>query len=523
MRNYRFLLVLALFLSVNLCGQQSAKVTEKFFPNPNVPHITTPGCERSVRLGSSFTTADELEAGMQECMEGMPGMMLKEQIGSSQSGAPIWMWKISASPEASEKGKEKMKLLYVARMHGDEPSGTEALLFLAQQMRKDPSVKKLLQDADFYLVPMVNVDGAVKNRRTAQNGKDLNRDLSSLMCPETYALQCLVDRIRPHVMVDLHEFRALGSKLFTLSSDTLSLPWDIMVSYGKNSILPEAMRRISAEVYEDAVMRLAKTQHWQYSYYTHSDMEGNALVFAQGGVYPNTNTAVFPLQGVLTFVVETRRSGATNQSLQRRVITSYLAALEFAKVTIERRDDVLGVLERSAKDKSDLCVRFATKKPEQVPLMFLNMVKAEYTYLDVPMRYIFDSEPKIQRPQPKNYYVLASQTLIKEQLDRQHIAYTEIKQREQMKGEAYTVTKINYLGEAKDPAKRKISQSPQMTVDVSMEEKRIELPEGTLCIPLDQPKARLIFLMLEPDGHLSYVARGMVPVAIGNELPIYRK
>lgn len=92
-----------------------------------------------------------------------------------------------------------------------------------------------------------------------------------------------------------------------------------------------------------------------------------------------------------------------------------------------------------------------------------------------------------------------------------------------MKGEAYTVTKINYLGEAKDPAKRKISQSPQMTVDVSLEEKRIELPEGTLCIPLDQPKARLIFLMLEPDGHLSYVARGMVPVAIGNELPIYRK
>jgi hypothetical protein len=96
------------------------------------------------------------------------------------------------------------KVLFFAQQHGDERSGKDALLFLIRDMARRPSL--LPADVDLWILPMMNPDGAEAGTRRNASGADLNRDHIALEQPETQALHRVLQRVRPHVAVDSHEF-----------------------------------------------------------------------------------------------------------------------------------------------------------------------------------------------------------------------------------------------------------------------------------------------------------------------------
>lgn len=506
-------LLRALLLGIFLCigsgvfAQEPYKVTEKFFPKPYGIEISTPGCLRASQdepFAPTFTTYDELLSVMKKCKTARPEWVSKEIIGTSQNGTPIPAWKIS---NPAEKG-EKLKVLYMGRIHGDEPAGTEALLYFAQQLCAKPELQSLLKQIDFYLIPMVNVDGAAANRRRATNKMDLNRDQSTLISPESHALQSYVHKIQPQVAVDFHEYYAANSRYSSVVSDTLSLPWDVMTSCTKNRNVPLAIRTISADKFESAIDVLCNKMHWQHSFYVSSEMEDGKLVFSMGGVYPTTTTAVLPLQNILSFIVETRRTSAHNRSLERRAWIAYSMAVEFARISAVQSTAIRSALAQAQEDTRDIVVRYVSKKAEPVSYRFLNMNKAEYQNVEVLLRDIRNAAPKLTRSFPKGYYVLPGQTELQAQLDRQNIQYSVLNAPVSESVEAYHVTKFTL---------------PQKLAEVNIQKQQIDLPAGTLYIPLQQPKARWITLMMEPEAYQSYVVRGLVSCQEGAELPYYRK
>ena len=105
-------------------------------------------------------------------------------------------------------------LYAVARLHGSEVAGTEALLAIAQHFvnTNGEAELNLLRRCTMVLVPMANPDGAVRNGRDNAAGADLNRDWINLAQPETQAIEASLRTWRPSAFLDLHELPASSGR-----------------------------------------------------------------------------------------------------------------------------------------------------------------------------------------------------------------------------------------------------------------------------------------------------------------------
>lgn len=118
--------------------------------------------------------------------------------GKSTQGRAIYL------VEISREANPGRRVLFYAQQHGDEISGKDALLYLIRDLARDPLA--LPRDTGLWIIPMMNPDGAEARTRVNGAGADINRDHMTLEQPETQALHRIVQRVRPHIAVDCHEF-----------------------------------------------------------------------------------------------------------------------------------------------------------------------------------------------------------------------------------------------------------------------------------------------------------------------------
>ena len=128
---------------------------------------------------------------------------------------------------------EKWRVLLVGQQHGDEHAGKDALLHLIARVARD--LHALPEYLDLWVVPMANPDGAEADRRRNDADADLNRDHLLLAQPETRMLHALARRIRPHVVVDCHEFDRSSDAYRKLGWDEWPL---IMMDTANHPLLP---------------------------------------------------------------------------------------------------------------------------------------------------------------------------------------------------------------------------------------------------------------------------------------------
>ena len=130
-----------------------------------------------------------------------------KSLGRSAAGQEI----LGAYTEIDDAGqKPPATAPYVAvicRQHGDEPAPTAAALELISEVVTTQATEKyeLLKQVRFFIVPVVNPDGALEDYRYSHEGVNPNRDWGIWRLAETKAVWESLKQIRPAALLDCHE------------------------------------------------------------------------------------------------------------------------------------------------------------------------------------------------------------------------------------------------------------------------------------------------------------------------------
>ncbi|OGU67880.1 MAG: hypothetical protein A2W30_02685 [Ignavibacteria bacterium RBG_16_36_9] len=119
-----------------------------------------------------FYTLDEVIAQLDTMRLLYPNLITeKDSIGSAIEGRPIWAVKISDNPEINE---EEPEVFYNSLTHAREPAGMMTVVYfmyyLLENYGVDPEVTYLVNNREFYFVPVINPDGYVYNQQISPNG-----------------------------------------------------------------------------------------------------------------------------------------------------------------------------------------------------------------------------------------------------------------------------------------------------------------------------------------------------------------
>ncbi|OFZ15800.1 MAG: hypothetical protein A2X86_11275 [Bdellovibrionales bacterium GWA2_49_15] len=127
---------------------------------------------------SGYPTSAEIGQQLKEIVQANSSIMKLISVGKSHEGKDLWLVKVSDNPAVDEKEPE---FKYVANMHGNEIVGRELMVRLLRDLgqgykQQDAFIRHLVDDAEIYIMPSMNPDGADKHQRGNSLYVDLNRN-----------------------------------------------------------------------------------------------------------------------------------------------------------------------------------------------------------------------------------------------------------------------------------------------------------------------------------------------------------
>lgn len=156
-------------------------------PNPN-------------EWGSIYLPFERFELLLNSAISAIPDAQMMV-VGHSKHGKPIYEIVLGNGPK---------KLLMWSQMHGNEASGTRAILnFLRAVATNTPLFTNVFNLITIVIIPMVNPDGATAYTRRNLEGIDLNRDARACFSNETRVLQDRLVHHQPDLALNLHDQRSL--------------------------------------------------------------------------------------------------------------------------------------------------------------------------------------------------------------------------------------------------------------------------------------------------------------------------
>ncbi|MDO5650487.1 MAG: M14 family metallocarboxypeptidase, partial [Gallicola sp.] len=339
--------ILSILLAGNTLWAQfyePKKVTEKFYPDPDI-NINIP----SLQKGRGFTSYNEMMHFLNNLVAAHPSVLNMKMAGKTQKGKEIPLIKISKGND-----EDKIRIIYIARVHGDEPAGTEGMMYFVQQMAGNSQLQYLLDKISIYILPMLNIDGAETNTRRTANGIDMNRDQSKLETPEAQVLHHVINEVEPHVSVDYHEYQPVRSDFGKLSPDVLGTPWDVMFLFSGNPNVPQVIRTaVDSMFLPEAKKTLDANGLTHHNYYSSSNSYDNIRINV-GGSSPRSTSNAIALKNTISMLMETRGIQLGSTALKRRTWSTYLLAETFAKTAYENDDEIRAILKAGLEDRSDV-------------------------------------------------------------------------------------------------------------------------------------------------------------------------
>tara|TARA_B100000795_G_scaffold37117_1_gene24479 strand:+ start:9196 stop:10329 length:1134 start_codon:yes stop_codon:yes gene_type:complete len=107
-------------------------------------------------------------------------------------------------------GQGPIKVLIWSQMHGNESTTTKALFdFFKFISSNEQNSASLRATHTFYVLPMLNPDGAALYTRENANKVDLNRDAQHLSQRESVVLKRLFDTLEPDMCLNMHDQRTI--------------------------------------------------------------------------------------------------------------------------------------------------------------------------------------------------------------------------------------------------------------------------------------------------------------------------
>lgn len=147
--------LLTLLISLLLSGTAFAQFHNPDDDPQSIPNGPWIQPEQEVKY-ERLMTNEELYKNLFQIEARSKGRMVVEQAGTSAGGWPIYVAKFG------EADADKTRVLIETQIHGGEPLGTEAVVFLMQQLAtgNSPEIQNILDKLTVWFIPRLNPDGA---------------------------------------------------------------------------------------------------------------------------------------------------------------------------------------------------------------------------------------------------------------------------------------------------------------------------------------------------------------------------
>jgi hypothetical protein len=532
-----------------------------------VPHRNWPLTRAEVSGYAETSRYDDVMAFMRAMAAASPQIHLTT-YGYTYEGRPMPLAVIGAPDAKPEtvRATKKTRIYIQGNIHAGEVEGKEALLWLLRSIAKGER-PEWLNSVVLLINPVYNADGNERvnlRNRGSQNGPiggmgqrhnaqdfDLNRDCTKLETSEGRSLARMMTQYDPHVAIDLHT--------------TDGSPHGFYLTY-QTSVSPNTSEGLVALARKDlfpAVTTAVKAKHgWDCFYY------GN--IFTQDGVQawsndldlykPRYTQTYFGLRNRLGILVETYAYA----TFEDRIKANYWFLEEVIGYTVKHGDAIRAATAaadaESIVGKPQAVRGKLVKEVAPVQVVMADTVEERNPYVpDRPMlRRATGTDRVVTMPHyatieatetstAPRYYVVPAITgaapapaaaagaplqgggqrgpggppagafgfgrrgnpaqqsfnAIVDRLEAHGVKYSRAAQPLAFKGERFAVEASTQAEqEFRGAAPHKLR-----TVTGKWETVEREVPAGSLLIPMDQPLARLAFVLLDPrsdDGLLTW-------------------
>ncbi len=464
---------------------------------------------------TGFTSNAELTRWLHDLARTNSAVAKRLDVGKSQAGVPLEA--LLLSRDAAEPGEStRPTVLLIGQQHGDEPAGSEALLVIAQALTQG-SLRALLKQINVVIVARANPDGAATHQRLSASGIDLNRDHLLLRTPEAQALAQLMREFRPVVVLDAHEYSAVGPYLEKF--DALQ-GVDAMVQYASVSNLPEFIGKASEEWFRAPMVKGLKEAGLRTEWYHTTSTDAADKKVSMGGVQPDTARNVNGLRNTVSLLIETRGVGLGREHLKRRVHTHVVAITTVLNSTVQRAAALMKLrtfvdAEVSAKACQGDAIIDADPTPSEYSLHMLDPFSGADKAVIVTWDSALALVPTKLRARPCGYWLAANQTDAVLRLRGLGVQVQQVSEAGILRGENYRET-ARELTAPSDTTASFADAGGVLTLKVSLVPALLDVSAGSYYVSLEQPLANLVIAALEPDTQNSFTAHRIVtdPLAL---------
>jgi hypothetical protein len=441
--------------------------------------------------GSRLTSYDELTAFVQQLAAASTLVDLRT-IGTSREGRDLPALFFSRQQPLDARRDGVLTVLVSCQQHGNEPSGKEAALELARELAMDDG--GLLDHMDLILVPQVNPDGSEAGTRRNAAEADLNRNHVILTEPEVRALHDLFLDWMPEVTLDVHETNV--AKTSWMSVGYLKDATELLGGLTNLNVAPE-LRDLSAELVIPEVGRRIRASGVSFhEYVVGGPPEEFRLRFSTTDI--NDSRQSMGIYNTLSFIFEGKRWDDHTAHIQTRTDGQVVAMRSFLETVAENAVKIRDTVDEARQGlvavdggKSPIHIRQDyAPDPERptvhFPIFDLMTWSSRETDLE---NFEATVVPLLTVDPPWGYAVPPEQEDLIALLKRHRLQVVRLTTAVPATVEHTLIDEIAVV-EVEDKDAR------ELTVQIQASE--TELPVGTVVVPVRQPAANLIPLLLEP-------------------------
>jgi hypothetical protein len=445
---------------------------------------------------TKVTSYDELTSYV-HLLDAQSDLLKVDVIGQSVEGKNLYALKFSSSEFG--KDKSKIKVLVFAQQHGNEQSGKEGALLLAQELLK-PENRYLLDKIDFVLVPQVNPDGSEANKRRNGNDMDLNRNHLTLTEPEIRALHSLFDMYRFEVTMDVHEYSPYSEewKKYGYRKNA-----DITIGTTTNLNVSKEIRKLSDENYLPYILQFLKDR--KFSSFEYCPGGPPEIDYIRHSTFDiNDGRQSFGIQNTFSFIQE-GMNGKDDlvENLKTRALgqmTGMRGLLEYVYLNKEKiKSTLISARQRLGSGTLDATISIQAEHVRNGQKLLIPLF-SYYSGNDSVVT-VNDYRPLVKSlfdvNKPVGYLIPNTSTMLVEWAKRQSLYMLPFTKAESYKIEQYYVNGIDSIDFEGD-----MTVNPQVTLS---EFQGLITADNYFFIPVAQIKGNLMVLALEPKSMLGLI------------------
>jgi murein tripeptide amidase MpaA len=453
------------------------------------------------------------------------------QFGTTPEGRPMLALAVSAdgtNTAARARERKRPVVLFQGGIHAGEIDGKDAGFLALRELLQGSVAPGILRKVTMVFVPVFNIDGHERfgawNRpnqrgpvemgwRTTAQNLNLNRDYTKAEAPEMQAMLRLLDEWDPVAYADLHV------------TDGAEFQHDVSVTVGPEEDGDPAIAALAASTRDELVRRLNTQGSMALNFYPSFDRDDDpASGFSRQPTLPRYSNGYWGLRNRIGILLETH----SWKDYPTRVRITHNFIVDLLEIAGERGEAWQRLMQTA--DRSSARVQGAP-----VPLAFENTGATRvidfqgYAYTRAPSpisgMLVSTYDPKTPLTWHLPLHEEVRPTIAVDAPDAGYIVPVAVAQwlgpklglhgirferipaaRDALHVEAWRATKVTLASES-------FEGRVATTLEGKWRWESRDVPAGSLFVPIEQPKARLVMALLEPQGPDSFAAWGYFATA----------